>query len=148
MNKMKNDQRPISRKQIGFTLLELLVVLVILGLLAAIATPQVMKYLGRAKTDTALLQIENLGVVLDLYKLDNGDYPSEQQGLDALLTQPSGAPDWNGPYTRKGHSLIDPWGKKYTYNYPGKHSDFDLYSLGSDHKLGGGGEKQDVTNWQ
>lgn len=147
MNKIKHAQKRISMKSAGFTLLELLVVLVILGLLAAVATPQVMKYLGRAKTDTAALQIENIGVVLELYKLDNGDYPSEQQGLDALLTQPSDAPDWNGPYTRKGQSLIDPWGKRYIYSYPGKHSDFDLYSLGSDRKQGGIGEKRDINNW-
>lgn len=148
MNIMEHGVRRTSNKSNGFTLLELLVVLVILGLLAAIATPQVMKYLGHAKTDTAMLQIQNLGVVLDLYKLDNGDYPSEQQGLDALLTQPQNAPDWNGPYTRRGQSLIDPWSQKYVYKYPGEHGEFDLYSQGSDRKPGGSGEKQDVNNWR
>lgn len=136
------------RREAGFTLLELLVVLMILGLLAAIATPQVMKYLGRAKTDTASLQIQNIGTTLDLYRLDNGDYPSQQQGLDALLIQPQGAPNWNGPYTRKGVSLIDPWGQKYHYRNPGERGDYDLYTLGSDNQSGGNGEKRDISNWQ
>lgn len=147
ISKREKWQDCASRHAKGFTLLELLVVLVILGLLAAIATPQVMKYLGQAKTDTALLQVENLGVTLDLYKLDNGDYPTEQQGLEALLKQPPNAPNWNGPYTRKDQSLVDPWGTKYFYKFPGEHGEFDLYSLGSDHKVGGSGEKKDVSNW-
>ncbi len=131
----------------GFTLVELLVVLVILGLIAAIATPQVIKYLGRANTDAARIQIERLGGVLDLYRLELGDYPSEDAGLEALVERPPGAERWNGPYVKKAQSLKDPWGNPYIYRYPGEHGTYDLYSLGKDGQEGGEGENQDLTSW-
>lgn len=131
----------------GFTLVELLVVLVILGLIAAIATPQVIKYLGRANTDAARIQIDRLAGVLDLYRLELGDYPSEDTGLEALVERPPGAERWNGPYIKKAESLKDPWGKPYLYRYPGEHGDYDLYSLGKDGREGGEGENQDLTSW-
>lgn len=135
------------RRSAGFTLLELLVVLVILGLLAAVAAPRVMNYLGGAKTDTAGIQIDNLSTTLDLYRLDVGHYPSEEQGLEALLQPPPDANGWNGPYVRKEDMITDPWGRRYVYRYPGEHLEFDLYTLGADGTEGGEGENQDVTNW-
>jgi len=131
----------------GFTLIELLVVLVILGLIAAFAVPQVMKYLSRAKTDAAAIQIQRLSSVLDLYRLDVGYYPSSAEGLQALVKRPDNAEQWDGPYLKTADGLKDPWGRAYQYQQPGAHSDFDLYSLGADGQEGGDGENQDVTNW-
>jgi general secretion pathway protein G len=135
------------RAEAGFTLIELLVVLVILGLLAAFAAPQVLKYLGRAKTDAAKAQVQNIASILDLYRLEVGSYPSEQDGLDALLEEPADAPRWNGPYVKKRDALIDPWGRMYVYRFPGEHGAYDLYTLGADGGDGGDGEDQDITSW-
>lgn len=131
----------------GFTLIELLVVLVILGLLSAFVAPQVLNYLGRAKTDAAQAQIQNISSILDLYRLDTGRYPSEEEGLDALLEAPPDAAAWNGPYVKREDALIDPWGEMYHYRFPGDHGDYDLYTLGADQTEGGDGENQDVTSW-
>jgi general secretion pathway protein G len=131
----------------GFTLIELLVVLVILGLLAAFAAPQVLNYLGRAKTDAARAQVQNIAGILDLYRLDVGSYPSQQDGLAALLEEPAEAPRWNGPYVKRRDALMDPWGRLYVYRFPGDHGAYDLYSLGADNGEGGDGEDQDVTSW-
>ena len=131
----------------GFTLVELLVVLVILGLLAAFATPRVIKYLGGAKVDAAAAQLQNIAGTLDLYRLEVGHYPSAEQGLEALVMQPPGVGSWNGPYIKKREMLIDPWGGPYHYRFPGEHGDFDLYSLGADGAEGGEGEDQDITDW-
>ncbi|MEH6576286.1 MAG: type II secretion system major pseudopilin GspG [Amphritea sp.] len=139
-----------SRKRYlsGFTLLELLVVLVILGLLASLVGPQVLKQLGSSKTKTAALQIEEYSAALDLYRLEVGSYPSSNDGLDALISKPSAARNWNGPYLKKKIIRKDPWGNDYYYTFPGEHSDFDLYSLGADNKDGGEGENTDVGSWQ
>jgi general secretion pathway protein G len=131
----------------GFTLIELLVVLVILGLLAAFAAPQVLKYLGRAKTDAAKAQVQNIAGILDLYRLEVGSYPSQQDGLEALLDEPADAPRWNGPYVKRRDALVDPWGQLYVYRFPGDHGAYDLYTLGADRGEGGEGEDQDVTSW-
>ena len=131
----------------GFTLLELLVVLVILGLLATVAVPQVMKYLGRSKTDAAKIQVQRLGTILDLYRLDMGRYPSQEEGIGALVTAPPDAKKWSGPYVKTQDSLTDPWGNPYLYRLPGEHGDYDLYTLGADQAPGGDGENQDITNW-
>jgi general secretion pathway protein G len=131
----------------GFTLLELLVVLVILGLLAAIATPQVLKYLGGAKIDATRIQIHNLAANLDLYKLDVGRYPTQEEGLQALLSHPVNVDRWNGPYVRRADSLLDPWGSPYVYRFPGSHGEFDLASFGADRTEGGEGDGRDITNW-
>ncbi|MEM9440311.1 MAG: type II secretion system major pseudopilin GspG [Pseudomonadota bacterium] len=136
------------RSNAGFTLIELLVVLVILGLLAAFAAPQVLKYLSSAKTDAAEAQIKNIAAILDLYRLEVGSYPSEADGLDALIAAPADAARWNGPYVKQRDSLVDPWGELYGYRMPGEHGDYDLYSLGADRTEGGEGEDQDVTSWQ
>ena len=117
----------------GFTLIELLVVLAILGMLAAIAVPQVLKYLGRAKDDVVKVQVQSLGTSLDLFLLDVGRYPTTQEGLQALVAQPAGLGQWHGPYVTKANSLIDPWGHPYVYRQPGQQGgDYDLYSLGAE----------------
>ena len=131
----------------GFTLIELLVVLVILGLLAAFVAPQVLSYLGKAKTDVARAQIMNIASILDLYRLEVGRYPDEREGLGALLEAPPDEPRWNGPYVKKIDALTDPWGEMYQYRVPGEYGDYDLYTLGADQSEGGEGENQDVTSW-
>jgi len=136
------------RAQRGFTLLELLVVLVILGLLAAVAGPQVMKHVGGAKSSTAKLQIDEFGAALDMYKLEVGRYPNTQEGLQALSEAPSGATNWNGPYLKKKTVPKDPWGNDYHFESPGQHGAFDIFSYGADNREGGEGEDKDVVNWQ
>ncbi len=136
------------RRERGFTLIELLVVLVILGLIAALAAPRVIKYLGGAKADAAEVQIERLAGVLDLYRLEVGRYPSEEEGLRALVERPAGVDNWNGPYLKNADALTDPWGNPYVYRYPGERgTDYDLYSLGADGEEGGEGENRDITSW-
>lgn len=132
----------------GFTLIELLVVLVILGLLASLVGPRVMKHLGDSKTKTAMLQIEELSSALDIYRLENGSYPSSDQGLMALVEKPSGNEEWNGPYLRKTTIRKDPWGNDYLYRAPGENGAFDIYSLGADESEGGEGEDRDVLGWK
>src|SRR5215468_4005498 len=134
-------------RQGGYTLVELLVVLAILGLLVMIAAPRLIKYLGTAKADTAKIQVERLGTVLDVYHLEVGRYPTDQEGLAALVDRPAQAEVWNGPYLKNRESLTDPWGRPYVYRSPGQHGDYDLYSLGADGKEGGDGDDRDITNW-
>ena len=137
----------LARAQRGFTLLELLVVLVILGMLAALAGPRVMKYVSSAKSDTAQLQVEEFGAALDMYKLEVGRHPNTQEGLQALVEAPGGAANWNGPYLKKKTVPKDPWGADYIYASPGQHGAFDLSSLGADGREGGEGEDRDVVSW-
>jgi general secretion pathway protein G len=144
---MPRKRRQRRRRQAGFTLVELLVVLIILGLIAAFAAPRVIKFVGGAKTDSAKIQIERLSGVLDLYRLQVGRYPSDGEGLNALMERPADAPDWEGPYLKKADALIDPWRRPYIYRFPGEHGDYDLYSLGADGEDGGEGEDQDLTSW-
>ena len=139
-----NDRR---RRQSGYTLVELLVVLAILGLLVAIAAPQLIKYLGSAKSDTAKIQVEKLGGVLDLYRLELGRYPTTDEGLVSLIERPAQADSWSGPYLKNPDSLTDPWGRPYIYRSPGQHGDFDLFTLGADGGEGGDGEDKDIGNW-
>jgi general secretion pathway protein G len=147
-SEMKSSAKGRQRAaEAGFTLVELLVVLAILGLLAAVATPQVMRYLGKAKTDTAKLQVHNLAATLDLFRIDIGRYPTQEEGLQVLVSRPTDAPAWNGPYVKKADMLRDPWGVPYVYRAPGQHGDYDLFSLGADKAEGGSGEAQDVTSW-
>ncbi len=134
-----------GRRDDGFTLIELLVVLVILGLLAAVAGPRVIGYLGGARSDTASVQVAAFKQALDLYRLDVGDYPTTEQGLDALIEAPSGAAGWNGPYLDGQSVPLDPWGNEYVYRVPGADDDaFDLLSLGADNRQGGSGEDADI----
>lgn len=137
-----------KKSNIGFTLIELLVVLVILGLLAGLVGPQVMKYIGGAKSDTARLQIEDIGAALDLFYLDNSRYPNSNEGLQALSSQPAGFESWNGPYLKKKKVPTDPWGNPYHYAMPGQNGLYDLYSLGADNAAGGEKDDKDINNWE
>ena len=144
---MQHKQLTRTNKQRGFTLIELLVVLVILGLLAGLVGPQVLRYTGSAKSDTAKLQIEELGAGLDLYHLEIGRYPTTDEGLKALVEQPTGLNKWNGPYLKKKNIPTDPWGNDYHYKYPGEQGLYDLYSLGNDNMDGGEGNDADIVSW-
>ena len=135
------------RKAGGFTLVELLVVLAILGLLAGLVGPQVMKFFSSSKTKTAHLQVADLGASLDLYRLETGRYPSTTEGLEALVADPGNVPNWNGPYINKGKVPNDPWGNDYQYRAPGENGPFDIWSLGADGQEGGEGENQDIRSW-
>jgi general secretion pathway protein G len=143
---MTNEQR--KRREGGFTLLELLVVLAIMGMLAAIIAPTVIRYLGTSRTQTAHVQIQNVMAALELFRLDVGRYPTPQEGLEALVTAPPTAQNWNGPYLKKDTALKDPWGELYAYRIPGQHGEVDVFTLGSDKQPGGTGEAQDVGSWQ
>lgn len=140
------DQRSRSREE-GFTLIELLVVLGIIALLAALVAPQVIRYLGTARSDTAKAQLKNLESAIELYYLDTGTYPSAESGLQALVAPPTGLASWKGPYLKKKEALFDPWGKPYQYRAPGEHGNVDLFTLGRDGREGGDGEDKDVVSW-
>ena len=142
MKQIKNN------KQAGFTLLELLVVLGIIAMLAGIVGPQVMKHMGESKTKAAKVQIEDLSATLDMYKLDAGNYPTTEQGLQALIEAPDTAKHWNGPYLSKAKIPLDPWQNEYHYVSPGEHGRFDISSMGADGKEGGTGEDQDIVSWE
>jgi general secretion pathway protein G len=134
-------------KNQGFTLVELLVVMAIIALLAALVAPKIFPKLGKGKTAAAQAQIELLGQALDHYRLDIGRYPTTEQGLQALLTNP-GDEKWQGPYLSKNIVPLDPWRKPYNYACPGSHGDYDLYSYGRDGAPGGEGEDKDVVSWE
>jgi general secretion pathway protein G len=133
------------RSDDGYTLVELLVVLAILGFLAAIAAPQVFKYLDSSKVSVARTQVESLASAIDLFRLDVGRYPTGQEGLAALVTAPPEIQGWSGPYVKKRASLIDPWGRTYKYRAPGQHGAFDIYSSGPDGEENG--ESSAIGNW-
>ena len=139
-------RQPARPREQGFTLIELLVVLAILGLLAAIATPQVLSYLGKAKTDTARVEINNIATALDLNLIDIGRYPTQQEGLAALVENPGGIPAWRGPYLKTRTAPVDPWGRPYQYRVPGQRGPFEIYTLGADNAPGGSGDNTDVSN--
>lgn len=130
----------------GFTLLELLVVMVIIGLLAAYVGPKYFSQVGKSEIKMAQAQIDALEKALHQYRLDVGSYPSTENGLAALVAQPNNEPKWQGPYLAKTPPA-DPWGRAYVYKYPGDNSEFDLFSLGRDGQMGGEGEAADITNW-
>ncbi|QCB48610.1 type II secretion system protein GspG [Hydrogenophaga sp. PAMC20947] len=131
----------------GFTLLELLVVIVIIGLLAGLVAPRYFDQVSKSNTKIARAQINSLEKALDQYRLDVGSYPSTELGLGALNTRPQNLEKWAGPYLKKSVPL-DPWGFKYVYKFPGDHSiDYDLSALGSDGQVGGTDEAADVTSW-
>jgi general secretion pathway protein G len=134
-------------RQAGFTLLELLVVLVIIGLLVGYVAPRFFSQVGKSEVKVAKAQIKALEDALDQYRLDVGHYPSTDQGLAALNEQPANETRWQGPYLRKALPA-DPWGHAYVYQAPGAHGEYDLSSLGKDGQPGGTGEAADITNWQ
>src|SRR6478609_358121 len=122
--------RAHRRNDAGYTLLELLVVMGILAVLTAVATPQLMAYFGKAKTQSVQLQIENIGTALELYYMENGAYPSANVGLKALVEAPPEAPRWNGPYLKKAKNLLDPWGRPYQYVFPASIGEYEVYTMG------------------
>ena len=132
----------------GFTLVELLVVLAILGLLVGLVGPQIMRQFSGAQSDIARLQIEDFGATLDLFYLDNGRYPNSSEGLNALVSHPASLSKWNGPYLKKSSIPLDPWGNPYHYESPGQHGQYDIYSYGADNSPGGGGDDADINSWE
>ncbi len=131
----------------GFTLLELLVVLVILGLLVGYVAPRYFSQVGKSEVKVARAQVKALEDALDQYRLDMGFYPTTEQGLSALNEAPAGENRWQGPYLRKAVPN-DPWGRTYQYESPGQHGEYDIWSYGRDGQAGGSGEDADSTSWQ
>ena len=140
---MKKAFRDGRASNAGFTLLELLVVIVIIGLLVGYVAPRYFAQVGKSEIQVAKAQIDGLEKALDQYRLDTHRYPSAEQGLEALVVRPSNEPNWNGPYLKKAVPP-DPWGRAYIYRTPGRNGDFDLVSYGRDGKPGGTGEDSDL----
>lgn len=141
----RTNRRHIMNTQ-GFTLVELIVVMVILGMLAALVAPKFFGKIGKGKQSAVKTQIELLGQALDTFRLDTGRYPTTGEGLGALLTDP-GVNNWDGPYLKKAVPN-DPWSRPYHYESPGNHGDYDLYSFGADGSPGGEGESKDINSWE
>ena len=137
---------PTASRQSGFTLLELLVVLVILGLLAGYVAPKYFAQIGKSEVKTAKAQIDGLEKALDQYRIDTGHYSTTEQGLAALNAKPADETHWDGPYLKKAVPN-DPWGKPYQYRMPGEHGEIDLFSYGRDGVPGGTGNDADLNNW-
>jgi general secretion pathway protein G len=147
MTSRATGRRRARHDERGFTLVELLVVIIILGLLASLVGPRLFGRVGQSKQATARAQIELLGAGLDQYRLDVGSYPPSAAGLSALVQNPN-VPNWNGPYLKKNAVPQDPWGKPYLYKCcPGDHGDYDIWTFGADGAPGGEGENADVTSW-
>lgn len=140
------EQENNSRPERGFSLIELIVVLVILGLLATIVGPRLIGKLSEGKANIAKMQVDNLQGSLDLFRFDVGRYPNSSEGLQALIENP-GIQNWNGPYLDKNSLPKDPWGREYLYRSPGLHGEYDLYSLGADGAEGGEGDNADIVSW-
>lgn len=139
-------RKHVVRDQRGFSLMELMIVMVILGLLASLVGPAMFNKLGKAKQETAKTQIGMLMAALDAYRLDVGHYPSQLEGLEALAVNP-GEDKWDGPYLKKGLP-VDPWDNGYIYSNPGEHGEVDISSLGADAREGGEKEDADVGSWE
>ena len=139
------DQR-IGLSRNGFTLLELLVVVAIIGILVGYVAPRYFSQLGKSEVTAARAQIDGFEKALDTYRLDTGHYPSTEQGLKALVTKPANEPKWSGPYLRKDVPL-DPWGNPYQYKSPSAHGDYEILSYGKDGQPGGSGTDADVTSY-
>src|SRR5215467_9474531 len=140
-------RRGASHGQRGFTLVEILVVITIIGLIMGLVGPRVLSYLGESKAKAAKIQIESFGSALDLYYLDNGRYPTTSEGLAALVQRSGTSRTWNGPYLKGSVVPTDPWGQPYLYRSPGEHGPYDVVSYGSDGQEGGTGTAADITSW-
>ena len=149
---MRSDRRMLVKTKDGFTLIELLVVILILGLLAGIVGPRLFGHTDEAKQTKARVQIENLSSALKMYKIDNDQYPSTEQGLEALVVEPQSGnipKKWKkGGYLAKKQIPKDPWGNDYVYLSPGVHDDFDITSYGGDGVAGGEGVNKDINSWE
>lgn len=139
-----NKRRSLDK---GFTLIEILMVMVIIGALAALVGPRLIGKVGKGKQQAAQAQISNFSAALDAYRLDVGSYPSTEDGLQALRVQPDGAETWDGPYLQKQIPL-DPWKNEFVYRAPGDHGDYDIISYGADRQEGGEGDNEDVVSWK
>ncbi len=135
------------RAERGFTLMELLVVIIIIGILAALVGPKFFGRVDEARQKAAKAQIELFGTALDALRLDTGRYPTTEEGLKALREKPAGMDNWKGPYLPK-EIPVDPWGSTYVYKSPGDHGDYDILSLGKDKAEGGEGDNQDIVSWK
>ena len=143
-------QRPRRRArggEAGFTLVEILVVITIIGLIMALVGPRVLNYLAESKVKAARIQVESFASSLDLFYLDAGRYPTTSEGLAGLAQRPGGIDAWNGPYLRTGAVPNDPWGRPYIYKSPGEHGPYDIISYGSDGQQGGTGTAADIESW-
>jgi general secretion pathway protein G len=143
---MKGEGR-VKQKEKGFTFFEILVVVTIIGLLAALVGPRLWKRISGGKQVAAKAQIELFGTALDAFRLDTGRYPTTEEGLKALREKPSSVENWSGPYLPK-EIPVDPWRKQYVYRSPGEHGDYDILSYGADGVEGGEGENEDVVSWK
>ena len=132
----------------GFTLVEILVVITIIGLIVGLVGPRVLNYLSESKVKAATIQIQSFASSLDLFYLDLGRYPSTSEGLVALVQRPGGASGWNGPYLKNNAVPNDPWGHPYKYRSPGERSPYEIISLGSDGQEGGTGNAADIKSWE
>ena len=141
------SKRRSRRGEDGFTLVEILVVITIIGMIVALVGPRVLNYLGESKVKTAKIQIQSFASALDLFYLDAGRYPSSAEGLAALVQPAGGIAAWNGPYLKGGAVPTDPWGKPYVYKSPGEHGAYDVISYGADGREGGTGTAADITSW-
>lgn len=145
---LKRKRRALARRgERGYTLVEILVVITIIGLIVALVGPRVLNYLGESKVKTAKIQIQSFASALDLFYLDTGRYPLSSEGLNALVQRSGGLTTWNGPYLKGGSVPNDPWGKAYAYRSPGEHGPYDIISFGADGQEGGTGTAADITSW-
>ena len=147
MTKQQYSFKQLPSRSNGFTLLELLVVMVIIGMLVSYVGPKYFAQIGKSEVKTARAQIDSLEKALDTYRLDTGHYPTTEQGLAALFTAPANESKWQGPYLKKAVP-VDPWGNAYIYKAPGEHGDVDIISYGSDGQPGGTkDDAKDIGNW-
>ena len=147
---MRQLRRKFERRaggEAGFTLVEMLVVITIIGLIMSLVGPRVLNYLSESKVKAAKIQMQSFSSALDLFNLDTGRYPSSGEGLGALIQSTGTIPAWNGPYLKGGVLPNDPWGKPYVYRSPGEHGAYDMLSYGSDGQEGGTGTAADIANW-
>lgn len=148
MTERLHRRRRVRSGEAGFTLVEMLVVITIIGLIMALVGPRVLNYLAESKVKAARIQVESFSSSLDLFYLDNGRYPTTSEGLAALAQRPGAAEAWNGPYVRGGLVPNDPWGHAYIYRSPGEHGTYDIVSYGSDGQQGGSGTAADIESWK
>ena len=149
------SQRLVARRSVsgvarirGMTLIEILVVLTLIAIVMGIVGGNYLGQGEKAKQKAAKIEIEQIGQTLDLFRLEVGRYPTTQEGLQALITAPTGVPNWNGPYWKKSTLPKDPWTNEYKYASPGQHGAYDLWSYGADGKEGGEGTNKDITSWE